>query len=158
MFEILSGLKYRYLRLTSTEYKLLSLAFANISDSDPLAMMLGMKSLSRFLFKIPEFISIRKQKKNIANENIRRVLDVVDRQFPESLHLKELEAISGTPFHNARSNSRKSSVLHWQTIFPSSNYFCTVFLNYTHCTPAEFHRACCERMEKYAWKGTVQGV
>ncbi len=168
LYNILSSLEYRHLRFPSTDQKLLSLAFSNISDNDPLSLMQGVQYLCTFLFKVPEFIPVRKQKKNITDENIKRAVDIIDRDFQEPLQLKELAAISGYSLSRFKSKFKEIvgfppanyitfKKLEWakqqlaetdlpvtqialDAGFSSSNYFCTVFHNSTQYTPSEFRK------------------
>ena len=181
LFEILTTLEYRHLRYTSSDEKLLSLAFENISDGEPATVMLGVQYLSCFLFKIPEFIPIRKEK-NITDENIKRVLDHIDRQYREALHLKELAAISGYSLSRFKGKFKEvvgitpANYITFKKLeyaklqlagtdlpitqialdagFSSSNYFCTVFHNYTQFTPTDFRRTYLERKAIHDAKGS----
>ena len=176
LFEILSTLQHRHLRFTSTDQKLLSLAFSNISDDDPLSLMLGVQYLSTFLFKIPDFIPVREEKKSITDENIKRALTVIDQRFQENLPLKELAAVSGYSLSRFKIKFREvvgfppANYITFKRLefskkqlaetqlpitqialdagFSSSNYFCTVFHNYTQYTPSEFRRNYFEHVGK----------
>ncbi|MDC7232776.1 MAG: AraC family transcriptional regulator [Spirochaetales bacterium] len=170
LYDLLTTLNHRHLRFTTSDQKLLSMAFNNIGDNDSFSIMLGVQYLCTFLFKIPEFIPVRRESKSIRDENIKRVLEVIDRHFLESPNLKELAVVSGYSLSRFKVKFREvvgfppANYITYKKLeyakqqladtedsitqialdsgFSSSNYFCTVFHNSTQYTPSEFRKAC----------------
>lgn len=93
--QLLKSCEFRHLRFTSSDALLLRQAFANISDGSISAMHLGIQFLCCFLFKIQDFIPIRRQEKTIVDANIKRTLAYVEHHYRDNPTLTELAALSG---------------------------------------------------------------
>jgi AraC-like DNA-binding protein len=169
LYEILTSLNFRHLRFSPNETQLLRHAFENIIDEDVSAHLLGVQYLSCFLFKIPDFIPVRNEVKNISDVNIKRVIKHINSCYKEDLQLKELSAISGyslsrfkikfkeivgippanyitsKKLEHAKNLLEQTNLYITQIAldagFSSSNYFCTVFRNFTNYTPSEYREA-----------------
>ena len=175
LYEILNTLGYRHLRFSSNEEQLLKHAFENISDENISSHLLGVQYLTCLLFKIPDFIPVRNEEKRISDANIKRVIKHINSCYKEDLQLKELSAISGYSLSRFKIKFKEivgippanyitfkklehSKTLLEQTQFPitqvaydsgfsSSNYFCTVFRNFTNYTPSEYREAFLKQKE-----------
>ena len=169
LYEILTSLNFRHLRFSPNETQLLRHAFENIIDEDVSAHLLGVQYLSCFLFKIPDFIPVRNEVKNISDVNIKRVIKHINSCYKEDLQLKELSAISGyslsrfkikfkeivgippANYITSKKLEHAKNLLEQTNLsitqialdagFSSSNYFCTVFRNFTNYTPSEYREA-----------------
>lgn len=170
LYKILTTLDYRHLRFVSAEQQLLKLAFENISDGNPEALRLGVQYLSCFIFKIPDFFPVRQEQKKIIDPNIKRVLDHIEKEYRENLHLQELSGLSGyslsrfklkfkeetgiTPANYItfkkleyaqyllRSTEDPITRIALDAGFSSSNYFCTVMRNFSNYSPSEYRDLC----------------
>lgn len=166
LYQILTNLTYRHLRFNVIDMQLLKMAFENISDGNPDALMLGVQYLSCFLFKISEFIPVRQEQKKNLDNNIKRVLDYIEEHFRESHHLREMAVLSGyslsrfkikfkdevgmTPANYItfkkleyakfllRTTDKPITVIALDAGFSSSNYFCTVLRKLTNYSPSEY--------------------
>lgn len=182
VYDILTTLNFRHLRFTTAEQHLLKLAFENISDGAPGALFLGVQYLCCFLFKIPEFIPIRKEEKKILDKNIKRVLDFIEIRFKDNIHLQELAVHSGyslsrfkikfkeevgiTPANYItfkkleyakfllRTTEQPVTQIALDAGFSSSNYFCTVLRNLSNYSPSEY-RQICRRTNDQAEKNSL---
>lgn len=170
LYDLLTTYPYRHLRFSPSETQLLKQAFANISDGDEHAKMLGVQYLACFLFKIQEFIPVKEEHKTIIDKNIQRVLEFIDRAPHETINLQELAAISGYSLSRFKSKFKDEVGLppanyitmkkmeHAKVLlsttdipitqialdsgFSSSNYFCTMMRNYTTFSPTEYRAIC----------------
>ncbi len=166
LYDILSTLPHRHLRFSPQDKTLLKQAFENISDGDPGSLYLGVQYLACFLFKIPEFIPVREEKKRVVDIHIERVLDVIEKDFKEPLPLHDLAVLSGyslsrfkikfkeevgiTPANyitikkleyakKLLTNTEYSvSQIALDAGFSSSNYFGTVMQRLANCTPSGY--------------------
>ena len=176
LFEILTTLTQRHMRFSPIEMRLLNQAFENISDEDPGSRYLGVQFLSCFLFKLPDFIPLRNENKSISDTNIKRVIKYIDTHYQDTLQLKELSVISGYSLSRFKNKFKEivgippanyitfkkleyAKKLLEQTLVPitqvamdagfsSSNYFCTVFRNFTNYSPSEYRKAYLKQIEK----------
>ncbi len=174
--DILLHLEYRHLRFTPMDQHLLKQAFENISDGDPDSLRLGVQYLSCFLFQIPDFHPVGQKEKKILDVNIKRVMDHIEKEYLESIHLQELAVISGyslsrfkikfkeevgiTPASYItlkkleyakkllRTTDRPVTQIALDAGFSSSNYFCTVLKKLTSYSPNDFRRNCREKRER----------
>ncbi len=168
LYKILTSLEFRHLRFDPADRQLLQLAFDNICDGDPDALRLGVQYLSCFLFKIPEFIPVSSDYKPIMDGNIKRALELIEKEFREILHLQELAVVSGyslsrfkikfkeevgiTPANYIlfkkleyaktllKTTEKSVTQIALDAGFSSSNYFSTVMKRLTNYTPGEYRK------------------
>jgi len=166
LYEIIRSSEYRHLRFEPSDRLLLQQAFENISDGDPQVLRLGVQYLSCFLFKIPEFIPVTSRNTSTIDSNIKRVMDLIEREYRDVLHLHELAVISGYSLSRFKSKFKEEvgmtpanyivfkKLEYAETLlkttdkpvtqialdagFSSSNYFSTVMKKLTNYTPGEY--------------------
>jgi len=177
LHDLLVGYKHRHVRFTNQDAQLLRLAFANISDDNPLSLFLGVQYLSCFLFKLQDFIPVRKRGKTIMDEHIKQVLHTIENSYCDNPKLTELAALSGYSLSRFKSKFKEvvgippanyialkkleyAKKLLSKTDYPithiameagfsSSNYFCTMMKRSTSYSPSEFRDMCRKaRVEK----------
>ncbi|MDC7245162.1 MAG: AraC family transcriptional regulator [Sphaerochaetaceae bacterium] len=169
LYQMLTSLNYRHLKFSLNEKQFLRLAFENICENTVSSRMLGVQYLSSFLFKIPDFIPIINEVKRINDPHIKRVIHHINEHYSENLQLKELSAISGYSLSRFKikfkevvgippanyitfkkleyakelleQTSEAITQIALDAGFSSSNYFCTVFKNFTNYTPSEYRDA-----------------
>lgn len=170
LHELLVGYKNRHVRFTNQDAQLLRLAFMNISDGNQLSLYLGVQYLSCFLFKVQDFIPVRKREKAIMDEHIKLVLHTIEKRYKDNPKLSELAALSGYSLSRFKGKFKEvvgippanyialkklefAKELLSKTDYPithialeagfsSSNYFCTMMKRSTSYSPSEFRDMC----------------
>ena len=166
--KIITCRDYRHLRFDPADNQLLRQAFENISDGNPDALMLGVQYLSCFLFKIPEYIPVSPARKISHDKNIKRVLELIEKEYREIIRLQELAVISGYSLSRFKSKFKEevgitpANFITFKKLeyakkllkttdmpvtqialdagFSSSNYFSTVMKKLTNYTPGEYRK------------------
>ena len=175
LYTLLMNCENRHLRFTTSDAQLLRFAFENISDKDPFSLYLGVQYLSCFLFKIQDFIPVRKRGKTIMDENIKRVIGYIEQSYQDNPRLTELAALSGYSLSRFKSKFKEVvgippanfialkkleyakellsttefsvTQIAFDAGFSSSNYFGTMMKRSTSYNPSEF-RAMCRQKRK----------
>ncbi|MDC7230669.1 MAG: AraC family transcriptional regulator [Sphaerochaetaceae bacterium] len=169
LYKLLTSCEYRHLRFPASDAQWLKQGFSYISDGNESSKMLGVQFFTSFLFKIQDFIPVKRDQKVIFDSNIKRVIDHIEKQDSENTSLQELAAISGYSLSRFKSKFKevvgfppasyitlkklehaKQLLAHTDLSitqiamdagFSSSNYFCTKMKNLTSYSPIEYRRA-----------------
>lgn len=166
LFDLLTSLKHRHLKLEASHIALLKKAFNLFSKGDKQSTYCGVQYLCCFLFNVPNLESISQDELSRRDIHIQKSIDYIEENYDSTIQLKDLaataclslsrfkskfkEEVGITPNeyitlrkieyakHELANGTMSITDIAFKAGFSSSNYFCSVFKKLSNCSPSEY--------------------